>query len=218
MGPAEDTTQLGEIMLPLMRYRMAQLGVDASGAFRFYEYRLQSGRVFSECELMVAQAITAQGLAIDEIHEIGCGWGQLVFLFAWHGYRTTGFELDNKRFAGASYLHRILMRIDEERAGRATIRNEFFPPARPPAPRCLALATNLVTRHPSFVEEQILWGLRRYRYAVIDIDRFCYQRRPDERPAFLSRAGDAGLVDRGLLCDAGADGQYHLFEPGGGPP
>jgi hypothetical protein len=219
MNPSMESTAqcLSQILLPLMRYRVSRMGVDASGAFRFYSARLETCSVFTRSESTVASAVAAHGLEIDEIHEIGCGWGQLVFLFAWAGYRTTGFEIDSKRFAGASYLRGILMQIDEERTGRATIRNEFFPPARRPAPRSLAIATNLVTDHPKFVEEQMLWGLRRYRYAVIDVDRFCYLRPPEERTAFLTRAAAVGLRDLGVFCDTGNDGEFHLFEQSGAP-
>src|SRR4051812_31295451 len=107
----EAARALADILLPLMRGRLERFGVDGSGAFRFYETRLATGNVFSRCELMVAETI-GRGLQVEDIHEIGCGWGQLVFLLAWSGQRATGFELDGKRFVGASDFLAELRQLD----------------------------------------------------------------------------------------------------------
>lgn len=209
-------TWLTDLLLPLARDRIELLGVDASGAFEFYRSRIASGRIFSDYEVRLVRSIVDSRLPIEEIHEIGCGWGQLVFLLAWNGYNTTGFEIDIKRYAGAEYLRRVLSEIDGERARRATVYNEFFPPLRRPDPTCsLVVSTNIVIGNPQFVEDQILRGLRRYRYAIIDIDRFCCERNADQRPSFLARVEQAGLKNLGLFCDAGNEGQYYLFEPSG---
>jgi hypothetical protein len=216
---ADPAARLTELLLPIMRYRIALLGVDGSGAYDFYQTRTGSGRVFGEHEIRLVDTIAAKGLPADEIHEIGCGWGQLVFLLAWRGYRATGFELDSKRFLGADCLRRILVEIDPDHAARATIRNEFFPPlSRPDPRRSLVIATNVVISNPQFVEDQMLWGLRRYRYAIIDIDRFCTLRRPDAYPALLARAEAMGLRSLGSFWDAGPDGHFYLFEPAASSP
>lgn len=208
-----NVVHLTSLLLPIMRYRVEKLGLEESGAFNFYRSRLESGRVFCDYEIRLVQAVIERMPSPLEVHEIGCGWGQLVFLLAWCGYRTTGFEIDIRRFRGGEFLHRLLCQIDPECGERAVIRNEFFPPLdRPDPARSLAIATNVVVSNPQFVEEQMLWALRRYRYAVLDIDRFCRLRQQEERPAFIAGVERMGLRDRGLFCDAGADGQFHLFE------
>lgn len=205
---------LTDVLLPAMRYRLALLGTEDSGAYEFYCTRLASGRVFGDYEIRLVDDIIRRRLPIQEVHEIGCGWGQLVFLLAWHGYRATGFEIDRRRFCGATCLYEILGLLDPARAGRANLRNQFFPPLdRPDANGSLVIATNIVTDNPRFVEDQILWGLRRYRYAVIDIDRFCALRGPAEHPRFLARVAQSGLRNLGLFCDAGKEGHFYLFEP-----
>jgi hypothetical protein len=205
---------LTDLLLPMMRYRMARLGVEASGAYDFYRIRIDSGRVFGDYELRLVDTIIARALPVDEIHEIGCGWGQLVYLLAWRGYRCTGFEMDKRRFLGADALRQILGQLDEERASRVTIRHEFFPPLRRPDPhRSLVIATNVVTENPRFFEDQMLWGLRRYRHAIIDMDRFCALRQPDQYPSFLARIEAIGLRSLGMVCDAGQEGHFYLFEP-----
>lgn len=211
---ADPASWLTRVLLPIMHYRIALLGVEHSGAYEFYRTRLASGRVFGDYELRLVDAIISRQFLVDEVHEIGCGWGQLVLLLAWRRYRTTGFEIDRKRFLGAVCLHEVLSRIDEVRANRATLRREFFPPLdRPDPERSLVIATNIVTENPRFVEDQILWGLRRYRYAVIDVDRFCAPRRPKDHPSLLARIERSGLRNLGLFCDAGQEGHFYLFEP-----
>jgi hypothetical protein len=203
------------LLLPIMRYRIARLGVEEAGAYEFYRTRVASGRVFGDYETRLVDTIVSQMLPVDEVHEIGCGWGQLVYLLAWRGYRATGFEIDKRRYLGAEVLHGVLRRLDADRAGLAVIRNEFFPPLDRPNPRRgLILATNVVTENPAFFEDQMLWGLRRYRYAIIDIDRFCMLRRADQYSSFIARAEEFGLRSQGLFCDAGSEGHFYLFESG----
>lgn len=205
---------LSTLLLPVMRERVTALGIELAGAYEFYRSRLASGRVFSDYELRLARAIRGCLPGICEIHEIGCGWGQLIFLLAWHGYRATGFEIDENRFLGAGHLRGFLSRVDPERTHRATIRHEFFPPLdRPEQPtHSLVVATNVVTSSPRFVEEQMIWALRRYRFAIIDVDRFCRLRRAEERPALIGSLEQTGLRNLGLFCDAGAEGQFYLFQ------
>jgi len=207
---------LTDLLLPVMRYRVAQLGLSASGAFEFYRSRLETNRVFCEYELDLVKSIIREIPQLDEIYEIGCGWGQLVFLLAWSGYNATGFEIDDRRFSGAEYFRKILCHIDESRAKRATILNEFFPPVRRPSSNLnLVISTNIVVSNPQFVEDQILWSLPRYRYSIINLDRFCRERQVSERPGFIARVEQTGLRNLGMFCDAGQDGQFYLFERAG---
>jgi hypothetical protein len=204
---------LTELLLPVMRYRVEKLGVDASGAFNFYRSRLEANRVFCDYEIQLVGKIFERLTAIDEIYEIGCGWGQLVFLLAWCGYDATGFEIDSRRFLGAEFLRKVLGQVDEDRVMHARLRNEFFPPLDRPQSNCsVVVATNVVIGNPELFEEQMLWALRRYRYAIVDVDRFCRLRQPDERPAFIASVERTGLRNAGLFCDAGSDGQFYLFE------
>jgi hypothetical protein len=214
MEPLEATAgSLTELLLPIMRYRMKKFGVDASGAYNFYRSRLDTNCVFAGYEIQLAKQILARFAHVDEVHEIGCGWGQLVFLLAWSGYAATGFEVDSCRFRGAEYLHKVLGEIDGSRVASAKLRNEFFPPLdRPAGNHSMVISTNIVVSDPDLVEEQVVWALRRYRYAIVDVDRFCRLRAPDGRQGLIAAVELAGLKSAGLFCDAGPDGQYYLFE------
>ncbi len=119
----EAAVWLTELLMPMMRYRVASLGLQESGAYRFYRRRIQSGRAFKVFELRLAETIVDRVPSVEVIHEIGCGWGQLVFLLAWNGYAVTGFEVDNNRFFSADCFRRALTVVDETRGKRATILN-----------------------------------------------------------------------------------------------
>ena len=141
--------QLSEVLLPAMRARVAEMGVEASGAFEFYRVAVERERVFNPYEIDLVNALRERLPHIDEIHEIGCGWGQLVFLLAWSGFNTTGYEIDERRYAGAMQFHRLLGQINPQLAGRAQFLNEFFPPLTRPKPmNTLAVSTNIVIGNP----------------------------------------------------------------------
>ncbi len=203
---------LEAVLLPLMRSRLEKLGIDESGAYNFYRSRLEMDRALCDYEIKLAQAIAERLASIAEIHEIGCGWGQLVFLLAWCGFKSTGFEVDERRFRGAESLLDALGNGGRDGADRAWLRFESFPPLDRPPPGSLVVATNIVVSNPELIEEHVAWALRRYKYAIIDVDRFCRERQPADRPALFTLVEQAGLTNSGLFCDAGSDGQFYLFE------
>jgi hypothetical protein len=208
-----EARSLTDLLLPMMRYRVQRLGAGLSGAYNFYQARLEADRVFADYEIQLAGEIIERLGPIDHIYEIGCGWGQLVFLLAWCGYATTGFEIDTRRYNGARVLQGVLRQIDEDRGALAQVRHEAFPPLdAPELNRNLVISTNLVVGSPRLVEEHMMWGLRKYRYAIVDVDRFCRPRRPDERAAFIACLEQTGLRNAGLFYDAGAGGHFYAFE------
>lgn len=196
-----------------MQRRVEELGIDQSGAYNFYRARLAKGQAFAEYEVKLVQEIVDRLADVDQIHEIGCGWGQLVFLLAAYGFEAVGFEVDVRRFAGAIALQQALEKAAPDVMLNVVLREEFFPPLdRPSGRSTLVIATNIVVSGPQVVEDQILWGLRRYKYAIIDVDRFCRKREPEERAPLIAAVEDVGMRCVGLFCDAGSDGQFHLFE------
>lgn len=204
---------LNDLLLPAMRYRVETRGEAPSGAYEYYQDRLSAGSVISSYEIALAKAVAESGLEIENIHEIGCGWGQFVFLLAWCGYRAVGFEFDERRFQGADYFLRLLGQLDPERAALATIVEGPFPPvAWPEGKRDLVVATNLVNGDAAAAEESIICALHNYRYAIIDVDRFGRRRNAADRGELIARIEQNGLKNHGLLCDLLDEAQYYLFE------
>ena len=71
--------RLAAILLPAMQERIEQDGAEGSGAHNFYVQRVARGKVFLEYEIALTEKLLSCGLDITHIHEVGCGFGQLVF-------------------------------------------------------------------------------------------------------------------------------------------
>ena len=111
-------------------------------------------------------------------------------MLAWCGYEATGFEVDNRRFLEAEMLRKVLAQIDERRTAHASPRNDFFLPLeRPEHDNSLMIPTNVVVGNPEIPKVQTLWALKRYRYTIVDVDRFCHFRQSHERPDFAAWGG-----------------------------
>lgn len=100
-------------------------------------------------------------------------------------------------------LLKLLGEIDEDRVVHAELQNDYFPSLDlPAASHSLAISTNVIIGDPHPVEGKMVWALRRYRYAILDVDRFCRLRRSDERQdmiALLQQAGLSGAEECGIV-------------------
>ena len=211
----EGVERVTAMLLPLWDERFALLGEEDSGGYNFYRNRLDGRLVFKDYEIDLLAALARADLPIRRIHDVGCGWGQLVFLFAWCGYPTVGFENDRKRFASANYFQSAMGVLDPHRMRLASITAERWPPAggRQRLRDTLVVTTNIVTDEADLYEEASIAGLARYRMAIVNVDRFCRYRGDADRHLLIERLVKSGIKHRGLFCDVGVDGQFHLFEP-----
>lgn len=220
MGGGEDqleppwTGRLHELLLPAMRQRIEQLGIEQSGALNYYDVRVRRGRVFLDYELALVHRLLACGLDIRRIDEIGCGWGQLVFLLGWNGFKTVGFESNQPRFKGATALQEVLFRADAALARNTRLINVDFPGrGRPqPEPGSMVVTTNLVYRRSRRRQLDTLAAMRRYRFVLSDIQRFFdYRQDLGQEPEALALFAEAGMHNPELFLDLGAGGRYYLF-------
>lgn len=206
--------QLTELLLPAMRARVATLGEEGSGAYNFYGSRLRQGIAFLPYEIALLEALIEARLPVARIDDVGCGWGQFVLLLAWCGARSLGYEYDVKRYPTACHLLETL-RVAAPALRLASFSRKRFPPRVVGfgTENRLAITTNIVTDLADEVEQRTIRGLRRYRYAVVNLDRFCRMRGPADRAGLVAQIEAAGMAHRGLFRDVGVDGQFHLFEP-----
>jgi hypothetical protein len=209
----EAVEKLNATLLPLMIARRESLGVDGSGGYNYYHARLQQDRVLLDYEIALVDALRTVNLPIKQIHEVGCGWGQFVFLLAWCGYRATGFEIDQKRFASAHFFEMRLRAIEPQLMRFCSIVKARFPISERHFghPFSLVVTTNLVSQEA--IETRLVPGLLRYRFALIDVDRFCRKRGPEDRHLLIRQLEEMGFKHLGLFSDVGESGQYHLFQP-----
>lgn len=205
--------QLTELLLPAMRARVAALGEEGSGAYNFYGSRLRQGIAFLPYEVALLDALVAAKLPVARIDDVGCGWGQFVLLLAWCGARSLGYEYDAQRYLAACHFLETLAPTAPALRLASFSRKRFPPRALGFGARDrLVITTNIVTDLADQVEQRTIRGLRRYRYAVVNLDRFCRMRGPDDRAALIAQIEAAGLTHRGVFRDVGVDGQFHLFE------
>ncbi|MGH6980329.1 MAG: hypothetical protein ACREFC_03905, partial [Stellaceae bacterium] len=173
--------QLTELLLPAMHARVAALGEEGSGAYNFYGSRLRQGIAFLPYEVALLDALIEARLPAARIDDVGCGWGQFVMLLAWCGARTLGYENDRLRYATAREL---LETLGNEASAfrRVSLSRRRFPPRviGLGVENRLVITTNIVTDLADEVEQRTIRGLRRYRYAVVNLDRFCRMRGPDD--------------------------------------
>ena len=207
--------RLADVLLPAMQHRIEQEGAEGSGAFNFYVQRAARGKAFLEYEIALAEKLLSCGLDIKHVHEIGCGFGQLVFLLGWNGFQAVGFESNPDRARTALILQTVLSRTDADLTRNVTILSEAFPPHRPrfPATDAMVLATNIVTTATTAERRALVRGMRGYRFVVIDAQRFFDLRtEPGSEHETLALLAEAGFASPQLFLDLGQGGKYYLFE------
>lgn len=210
--------RLSDLLVPVLRHRLERVGVETSGAYNFYNVRVQRGELFLNYELELARALVPYAGKFRQIHEIGSGFGQLMFLLGWNGFETLGFEVDRKRAKTARDLEGILDVIDPELSKNVQLLEAEFPSLAAPRPEAhsLLLTTNLVATRSLPQKLVILGEMRKYPYVLADIQRF-FELRIDEagQRETLDLFTQGGFREPELFLDLGASGRYYLFTNNG---
>ncbi len=206
--------RLHDLLIPVLRHRLERSGIEASGAYNFYNVRVQNGEIFANYELALCRALLSYSSKIRQVHEIGCGFGQLMFLLGWNGFKSVGFESDRARAKTARDLKAILDLIDPEFTGNVQLLEAEFPATAAPRPDAysLLLTTNLVATRTLPQQLAILGEMRKYPYVLADIQRF-FELRMDvaDQQKTLDLFAQAGFKEPELFLDLGASGRYYLF-------
>ena len=205
---------LDRLLVPGLQHRIAKHGSARTGAYNFYAARLEQGVLLQDYEIAVARALLERRMGITHIDEVGSGFGELVFLLAWNGFRVRGFEADLLRAQAARRLRRVLELADPELTRRAQLVEENFPSssAPPPRARSLLLTTNLVATRSPEQQAEIVRAMREYSFALVDIQRLFDKR--DDAAAIaegLALFEEAGFAAPELFLDLGQNGRYLLF-------
>lgn len=210
--------RLSDLVIPVLRHRLERVGLDASGAYNFYNVRVQRSELFLNYELALARALLSHGTKFRQVHEIGSGFGQLMFLLGWNGFETVGFESDRKRAKTARDLKGILALVDPELTKNVQLLEAEFPsPAAPrPEAQSLLLTTNLVATRTVPQQLVILGEMRKYPYVLVDVQRF-FELRVDEtaQQQTLALFAEGGFKKPEPFLDLGNSGKYYLFTNSG---
>ncbi|MBY0321029.1 MAG: hypothetical protein K2X72_20070 [Reyranella sp.] len=213
-GDPPQADRLHELLLPAMRELLERSGVEGSGAYNYYDTRVRQGLVFLEYEIALARKLLSCGLGIRRVDEVGSGFGQLMFLLGWNGFKTIGFEINPLRGDTAATLHGMLQRAEPALTGNVRLIQAEFPVRFGPWPRAgsMVLTTNLVATCSRAKQLAVLRAMRRYPFVLSDVQRF-FDYRPErhQESEALALFAEAGLRDPELFLDLGAGGRYYLF-------
>lgn len=216
MVEAEDkkppwTDRLQELLVPVLRHRIERSGIKDTGAANFYNIRVQEGYIYRNFEVELTHKLLTCGLDIRRIDEIGSGFGHLMFLLGWNGFKTVGYESLGPRARTAGMLREVLSLVEPELTANVQLFQEEFPSANtpPPEPGSLVLTTNLVATRSEAQVFEILRAMRRYPFVLSDVLRF-FEDRPDPTEG-LALFKKAGFEEPELFLDAGAFGRFYLF-------
>jgi hypothetical protein len=208
---------INTVLLPILQQRIEALGETESGAYNFYVQRLQRGKLIGDYEVAVAQRIVETGIGAQGVHEIGPGLGQLTFLLAYCGLPAAAIEIDRRRHATASLMLAAVAAAAPDVGNRCRVLYGAFPLADAVLPpgQALALATNLVFTTDRATQLKILDAMKRYRAAIVDIDRL-FDRRTDDvgRKLTLNLIAEAGFKHVEPFLDLGESGRYFLLRTG----
>ena len=204
-----------EVASRTLRQRIETHGVTESGAYRHYASMLDSSELIPRYERAILDLLRDRLPPMTECHEIGSGIGTLAFLLVMSGYTALGIEKDPRRHASAEAVLRELAKDAPRIEDRCKLVEGAFPQSveQMDVSQACAIVTDFISTQKPAQLDLIVAGLRRYRYVLMDMQRF--SRRRDLRPEQLELLAD--LTRRGFgpctdTIDLGEEGFYCLFE------
>jgi len=205
---------LNQLLLPPLKHQVEKFGDRQTGIYDFYRGRLATNTLLQHYEVAVATRLVARRDLITHIDEVGSGLGQLVFLLGWNGFQARGIEADVARASMARRLRKILEMTDPELTSHIDLLEADFPgDIAPLGGKSLVLCTNLVVSRTPEQQAEIIRAMRRYVYAIVDIQRlFVHRNDAESQAAALALFADAGFGSPQLFLDLGTSGRYMLFE------
>lgn len=209
--------RLSQLLVPVLQHQLERFGAQATGAYNFYKTRLDGGQLFLDYEIAVARELLSRPLGITRVDEVGSGFGQFPLLLGWNGFQTVGFESDRLRAKTARCLRAILDLTDPDLTRAITLSEDEFPSANVPLPgsNSMILTTNLVATRSEAQQAAIIAGMRKYSFALVDVQRLFEKRDSDtQQQAALALFSKAGFDKPQLFLDLGDRGRYYLFSSG----
>ena len=181
----------------MLRKRIEELGLRGSGAYAHYDMMLRWGFLVPHYEIMALDIVRRKLPSLTAYHEIGSGIGVLPFLLAFNGFESVGFECDPRRHNTAvSIWKELCLEVDLSNTTCRLIHARFPGSIQDcDVTNALAILTDFVTTQTPEQLNAILNGLRRYRYVLLDLQRFCVVRDTSEAQfKLLNELRDFGFL------------------------
>lgn len=194
VGPSELAAKaVDDVLIPLHRQRVADMGIDPSGLFEHYNRYLDAGAFATDNIRRVAQVIAEDLPDFESYHVLRAGLGELAFVLAAMGMRTVACEANARRFGAMLAGHRALAAVAPRVARLVALRCETI--AEVPDGNCaLGIAYHLVG-FPLAEDGRTLDTISRYRALLIEPRTFLRLRpTPGEQAAGIDLVRRRGFT------------------------
>lgn len=195
--------------------RIKLLGVDRSGAYEHYNLQLEKGFPIPPGELAICDLIRRQFPSLRSYHEIGSGLGTLPLMLAYDGFAAVGIERDERRHLTALAISRELSKEFPQVEQNCRLIGAAFPDAVADldVSDSIAIFTDFVSSQPAGDYIRLCRTLSRYRYVLLDLQRFCEKRDyKAEQDQLVEELASHGLLPRTEIIDLDGQGYYRLFD------
>jgi hypothetical protein len=191
-----------DVLVPLHRHRVAEMGVDPSGLFEHYNRHLDVGVLATDHVRRVAQIVVDALPAFESYHVIRAGLGELAFVLATMGIRTVAHEANVRRFGAMLAGHQALTAVAPDIARLVTLSSETMGDL-PHGSCTLGIAYHLVG-FPLAEDDRTLDTISRYRALLIEPRTFLRLRlTPREQAAGVDLVRRSGFTLTRDFLDAG---------------
>ena len=203
----ETAAELDGIAVATLTARIAELGVDGSGAESHYASLAARGSLLPKHDLRAAQILLSQFAARHAVHEIGSGVGMLPLLLAALGVPALGIERSQRRYDASRAIAAAIARYRQ-----AALAPHDFLLGR--FPECIdgvdlsnkvSVITDFTCTMTAEERQDLMWALRGYGAVLLDLDRFVRRiGSPEERQELIAefrRLGFAAIYDAEISAD-----------------
>jgi capsular polysaccharide transport system permease protein len=200
--------------LRILHERIELLGVDRSGAYQHYKLLLSRGLPIPRYEIAILDMVHRRLPELDSYHEIGSGLGTLPLMLAHDGFSAVGIERDEPRHLTAMAILRDLAVGVPKIESNCRLIGAAFPDAAADldVSGSMAILTDFVSTHSEGDLVRLCQGLARYRYVLLDLQRFCRKREGrEEQQILVEELAASGLSPFPDELDFGSEGCYRLF-------
>lgn len=218
-SPTRETADAAEIVraqtIRVLEERIRLLGINRSGAYDHYNAMLAKGFPIPAYEIAIVDLIRRRLPSLRSYHEIGSGLGTLPFMLAHEGFAAVGIERDDRRHLTATTILRALATQHPQIEGNCRLIGAAFPDAVADldVSDSIAILTDFVATQGGQEYRKLCQGLARYRYVLVDLQRFCVKREAlEEQEQLVAEFAKHGLVPMDEFIDLDTEGQYRLFK------
>lgn len=213
LEPSSAVEVVRQTTVRVLGERIRLLGINRSGAYEHYDILLSRGFPIAPGEIAVLELVRSRFPNLKSYHEIGSGLGTLPLMLAHDGFAAVGVERDDRRHLTATAILRELSTELPHIESNCRLIGAEFPAAVADldVSDSMAILTDFVASQEAY--PKLCRGLARYRYVLLDLQRFCFKRdSTKEQEQLVEELAGYGLAPRDDIIDLEYEGYYRLFE------